>query len=417
MSSHSCWIRLPALSDLRVAGAQTPSLWVHPLPTSSGFSIAAPAVQKICLSWQFSLFSLPDDPYDPGRISPTAPLDEKALSTLFRDTPKLEKLNLTGCTLPFGTLVAALRSASPTLTTLCVGGTEAATNELIDALDALVPTLRWLDVFSESWVSSDRPKLAALARLAHRLQSRRALSDWVGNFQLTLVTCELPSCNLRSVRVSLLTTHVPPQANRPTRGLRRASGTKSASPSWRFRPRKSRTSRRSSPSARRRTGRLTSRSHKSCLNPPDCAPVRPVQSRRMAHLRHLRRVRPAPRRHLRTRARSCSAGCGPARTNSRSSTLHGRKRSGCSSGRGARTGCRAPACRSTRGSRSGTSRASSFDHACCAFRCLYPRMHILLAIFPISLCMAVVVARVALMRAAARGGARCDATRLAALKR
>ncbi|BGP57849.1 hypothetical protein JCM8202v2_005498 [Rhodotorula sphaerocarpa] len=183
-------LELPALSDLRVAGAQTPSLWVHPLPTSSGFSIAAPAVQKICLSWQLSLFSLPDDPYDPGRISPAAPLDEKALSTLFRDTPKLEKLNLTGCTLPFGTLVAALRSASPALTTLCVGGTEAATNELIDRLDALVPTLRWLDVFSESW-------------------SRRALSDWVGNFQLTLVTCEPtdegPATSLRNqVGIALL---------------------------------------------------------------------------------------------------------------------------------------------------------------------------------------------------------------------
>ena len=180
--------RLPALQELLLAGKQTPSFWIPPAPTTSHFIVASPKVKKIGLGWQHGFRYIDED----EDLVPAAQnLKAESLATLFRNSPELTALNLEKCNINAPTLSTALAFAPGSLTALCIGGTAAArSDEVIDRLHVLLPSLVWLDVF-DSEKGKGVPSLPALARLASRLRLKRSLSNWVGAFRLTIVTREL----------------------------------------------------------------------------------------------------------------------------------------------------------------------------------------------------------------------------------
>ncbi|GAA5984424.1 hypothetical protein JCM10908_003341 [Rhodotorula pacifica] len=178
-------LELPKLEELLLAGDQTPSFWTPPAPTTSHFVISTPRLKKIGLCWQYEFQYLDDDEGD-LYVAAAKHLKAESLSTLFRKSPELQSLNLEKCTVTSQALMSALAFAPSSLTTLCIGGTAAAaSDDLIERLHVLLPSLSWLDVFSPD--GDDEPSLPALARLASRLRQKRSLSDWVGAFHLTIV--------------------------------------------------------------------------------------------------------------------------------------------------------------------------------------------------------------------------------------
>ncbi|KAL7338744.1 hypothetical protein BJY59DRAFT_338783 [Rhodotorula toruloides] len=144
-----------------------------------------------------------------------------SLTTFFRNSPTLEHVNFTLCPLPADMLVSALAYAPSTLTTLCIGGTAAASDSVIDRLHSLTPHLKWLDVYAYNKVAT--VSVQALARLAHRLKKSNVLSWWIGSKSLTIVANKpfndeeptLPDLRT-SLRALLLTlsdaqlAHIPP---------------------------------------------------------------------------------------------------------------------------------------------------------------------------------------------------------------
>lgn len=177
--------RLPALQELLLVGKQTPSFWIPPAPTTSHFIVATPTAKKIGLGWQHGFRYIDED----EEFVPAAEnLKSESLATLFRKSPELTALNLEMCSIDSQTLSTALAFAPGSLTTLCIGGTAAArSDEVVDRLHVLLPSLEWLDVFDPE-KGEDVPSLPALARLASRLRVKRSLSNWVGAFRLTIVT-------------------------------------------------------------------------------------------------------------------------------------------------------------------------------------------------------------------------------------
>lgn len=181
--------RLPALQELLLAGKQTPSFWIPPAPTNSHFIVATPKVKKIGLGWQLG-FQYIDE--DDDFVPPAQNLKAESLATLFRNSPEVTALNLEKCAINAQTLSTALAFATGSLTTLCIGGTTAArSDEVVDRLHVLLPSLEWLDVFDPE-KGKEVPSLPALARLASRLRLKRSLSNWIGAFRLTMVTREFP---------------------------------------------------------------------------------------------------------------------------------------------------------------------------------------------------------------------------------
>lgn len=174
------------MQELLLAGKQTPSFWIPPAPTTSHFIVATPKVNKIGLGWRHGFRYLLDEHFVPAAQN----LSVASLATLFRNSLDLTALNLEKCTINAQTLSTALAFAPGSLTTLCIGGTAAArSDEVIDRLHVLLPSLMWLDVFDPE-TEKGAPSLPALARLASRLRLKRSLSDWVGAFRLTIVTRE-----------------------------------------------------------------------------------------------------------------------------------------------------------------------------------------------------------------------------------
>ena len=172
-----------------LAGKQTPSFWIPPAPTNSHFIVATPKVKKIGLGWQLG-FQYIDE--DDDFVPPAQNLKAESLATLFRNSPELTALNLEKCAINAQTLSTALAFATGSLTTLCICGTTAArSDEVVDRLHVLLPSLEWLDVFDPE-KGKEVPSLPALARLASRLRLKRSLSNWIGAFRLTMVTREFP---------------------------------------------------------------------------------------------------------------------------------------------------------------------------------------------------------------------------------
>ena len=189
------------MQELLLAGKQTPSFWIPPAPTNSHFIVATPKVKKIGLGWQLG-FQYIDE--DDDFVPPAQNLKAESLATLFRNSPELTALNLEKCAINAQTLSTALAFATGSLTTLCIGGTTAApppparaapppprSDEVVDRLHVLLPSLEWLDVFDPE-KGKEVPSLPALARLASRLRLKRSLSNWIGAFRLTMVTREFP---------------------------------------------------------------------------------------------------------------------------------------------------------------------------------------------------------------------------------
>lgn len=186
------------MQELLLAGKQTPSFWIPPAPTTSHFIVATPKVKKIGLGWQHGFRYIDED----EDLVPAAQnLKAESLATLFRNSPELTALNLEKCNINSPTLSTALAFAPGSLTTLCIGGTAAArSDEVIDRLHVLLPSLVWLDVFDPE-KGKGVPSLPALARLASRLRLKRSLSNWVGAFRLTIVTREFRFSRALTTRV------------------------------------------------------------------------------------------------------------------------------------------------------------------------------------------------------------------------
>ncbi|GEM10695.1 hypothetical protein Rt10032_c12g4712 [Rhodotorula toruloides] len=208
---------LPRLKNVGIASS--PFLWSTPTQTSINFVTLTPALTKASFTSQQHFDEHEQE--NEGVISYCDGLSTASLTTFLRNSPALAHVNLSRCTLPADMLASALASAPATLTTLCIGGTAAACDAVIDRLHTLLPQLKWLDVWSPD--KQGKVSVLALARLAQRLKRSNVLSWWIGSESLTIVTNNpfsdddptLP--NLRSsVRALLLTlsdaqlAHIPP---------------------------------------------------------------------------------------------------------------------------------------------------------------------------------------------------------------
>ncbi|BGP51198.1 hypothetical protein JCM10450v2_007127 [Rhodotorula kratochvilovae] len=184
-------LELPALRHLCIAGA-SPLLWIPPTQTTSHFVVVTPFLQTVDLGEQHNFHI--DDDGEQGLYPPTSNLTKEALSTLFRNSPHLAKLNLTHHSASTDILSPALQCAPETLTTLLIGGTTFASDAFIERLGPkILPNLEWLDVFHSAGNEANKVSVQALARLAERYKKAKPLQRWLGlwsEVKLTIVANE-----------------------------------------------------------------------------------------------------------------------------------------------------------------------------------------------------------------------------------
>ncbi|GAA5853136.1 hypothetical protein JCM8547_000214 [Rhodosporidiobolus lusitaniae] len=186
-------LELPRLADLQLAGYNTPSLYTSPTQTTSHFSTSTPVLKRCSFSSQ-PLFD-PDVSDEGDPVDPLQSLTTESLSTLFRNSPWLSKLDLTGTSVTEAMLIASLPFAGSALTALRIGETPAATDSLIDRLSNLMPQLRWLDVWARPGMGmgmgmggEQKVSVQALARLAMRLKGLSPMRRWLSEWSVTFVT-------------------------------------------------------------------------------------------------------------------------------------------------------------------------------------------------------------------------------------
>ncbi|GAA6044031.1 hypothetical protein JCM8097_004314 [Rhodosporidiobolus ruineniae] len=173
---------LPRLDDLQLAGAGTPVLYIAPTATTSHFVVSTPVLRRAVFSSRTQFDPQVSDDGDPV-IEAVSSLTTEALSTLFRNSTWLSKLDLSGSNVTAEMLESGLPFASSSLTWLSLGETPAATDSFIDHLHSLAPQLEWLDVFAGRG-AEHQVTVQALARFAQRVRGEAPSADW----ELTMVT-------------------------------------------------------------------------------------------------------------------------------------------------------------------------------------------------------------------------------------
>ncbi|GAA5900072.1 hypothetical protein JCM6882_002606 [Rhodosporidiobolus microsporus] len=179
-------LELPRLNDVSLAGALTPMLWVAPTQNTSHFIVSSPVLKSASFATRPLFATTEDGEYEADGIHN---LTVEGLSTLFRNSPWLAKLDLTGTNVTSELLVSSLPSSSASLTHLKLGETNAATDAFIDRLHVLVPQLQWIDVYGREGYSVQKVTVMALARLAKRLKGMSPVRRWLSpDWKVTLVT-------------------------------------------------------------------------------------------------------------------------------------------------------------------------------------------------------------------------------------
>jgi hypothetical protein len=123
----------------------TSPFWVAPQVNSSSFLAEAPLLDNISFAAQ-NVFDA-DRAARNGKWqthSPCTSLTAQVLTSLFRTSPKLRRLELNGTNVTLDMLSASLPHASPTLSELHL--CDVASDALINHLDIHVPNLEYLDV-------------------------------------------------------------------------------------------------------------------------------------------------------------------------------------------------------------------------------------------------------------------------------
>jgi hypothetical protein len=159
-------LTLPKLKVLQLAGHLTPLLFVIPTLSGSGFMVDLPNVRKINLSDQETWIFDDGDDDDDEPYDGIDRLTEENMSAMFRAAPNLTSINLSTTNATVPALINALKYVSPVLTHL--SAQFRATDDLVERLHELVPSLVYLDV------RRCPVTLPALARFADRIMRQRS---------------------------------------------------------------------------------------------------------------------------------------------------------------------------------------------------------------------------------------------------
>ncbi|BGP19566.1 hypothetical protein JCM10213_000166 [Rhodosporidiobolus nylandii] len=180
---------LPRLSTCSLAGISTPLLWLAPTQTTPHFTTTCPVLKTLTLSQALHHDQAQADEDGEGLFPAVRSVSTEALSTLFRNSGWLARLDLSCTNVTVDMLVSSFPFSCASLNSLRLGETPAATDAFVDRLDTLVPQLKWLDVYSRPDYEQD-VSVMALARLAKRLKGKSPVRRWCSEWSFTGVTRE-----------------------------------------------------------------------------------------------------------------------------------------------------------------------------------------------------------------------------------
>ncbi|GAA5826621.1 hypothetical protein JCM11251_002822 [Rhodosporidiobolus azoricus] len=180
-----CSNLLPRLSEVSLAGATTPLLWVAPTQTTSHFAISSPVLKLASFATR-PLFTTTEN----GETEADAiqRLSVECLSTLFLNSPTSEfalvgEARLDGIECHYRDAhfrpPSCKRLPDPPQTW----------RNRSDRLHVLLPQLKWLDVYARGGHGNQKVNVMALARLAKKVKGLSPVRKWVSpDWKVTFVT-------------------------------------------------------------------------------------------------------------------------------------------------------------------------------------------------------------------------------------